>query len=165
MSRIEFTMQQLQASRFYTNRLLDTVPESDWFRQPSDGVTHVAWQVGHLAFARHGLGLVRIRGARDDDDRFIPPEFKTLFGRGSTPGPSAGYPTPRELRAVYDAVHLQCLRELQDFPEERLDELLDPPHLIAKTKFDSLIWCANHELVHAGQIALLRRLLNHDPMW
>ena len=47
--------------------LLEGLSEHDWFRQPSEGVTHVAWQVGHLAAAQYSLGLVRLRGERPDD--------------------------------------------------------------------------------------------------
>ena len=36
---------------------------------------------------------------------------------------------------------------------------------IAQTKLQVLHWCANHELVHAGQIALLRRLFGQKPIW
>ena len=34
-----------------------------------------------------------------------------------------------------------------------------------KTKIDTLRWCGDHELIHAGQIGLLRRLLGHKPVW
>jgi uncharacterized damage-inducible protein DinB len=36
---------------------------------------------------------------------------------------------------------------------------------LAQTKRASLLWCAQHELVHAGQIGLLRRLLGYPPLW
>jgi hypothetical protein len=39
------------------------------------------------------------------------------------------------------------------------------PHPFAKTKLLALLWCANHEMLHAGQIGLLRRLLGCPPMW
>ena len=40
---------------------------AEWFRQPTEGVTHIAWQVGHLALAEYWLTLERIRGRRPDD--------------------------------------------------------------------------------------------------
>jgi uncharacterized damage-inducible protein DinB len=56
-------------------------------------------------------------------------------------------------------------RDLRDFPEVELDTPLVEPHRLARTKFESLVWCAHHEMLHAGQIGLLRRLLGVPPMW
>jgi uncharacterized damage-inducible protein DinB len=38
-------------------------------------------------------------------------------------------------------------------------------HALVRTKYQALAWCAQHEVVHAGQIGLLRRLLGHPPVW
>ena len=51
MSRVSEVLDRIQMVRGYTAELIDAVPESDWFRQPAEGVTHVGWQVGHLAMA------------------------------------------------------------------------------------------------------------------
>ncbi len=37
--------------------------------------------------------------------------------------------------------------------------------LVATTKLRALLWCAHHEMLHAGQIGLLRRHLGYSPMW
>jgi uncharacterized damage-inducible protein DinB len=34
-----------------------------------------------------------------------------------------------------------------------------------RTKLEALFWCSQHELIHAGQIALLRRLIGKEPQW
>jgi hypothetical protein len=39
------------------------------------------------------------------------------------------------------------------------------PHPLVKTKLWALLWCAQHESVHAGQIGLLRRQLGYSPLW
>ena len=33
------------------------------------------------------------------------------------------------------------------------------------TKLLALLWCAHHEMLHAGQIGLLRRHLGYPPIW
>jgi hypothetical protein len=38
------------------------------------------------------------------------------------------------------------------------------PHPLVRTKLWALLWCAQHEAVHAGQIGLLRRQLGHAPL-
>ena len=48
------------------------------------------------------------------------------------------------------------------------EDLLCPPlkpHGLFNRKIDGLYWCVRHEMVHAGQIGLLRRLLGHAPQW
>jgi hypothetical protein len=153
-------------ARTYTVGLLDTIDPADWYRMPSEGVTHVAWQVGHLAFSQYRLCLVRVRGPRPDDDDLIPPAVLRAFGRDSVPDPDpAKGPPPAEVRAAFDRVHQRVLADLADFPDPDLDSSINAPHRIVRTKIDALRWCGAHELVHAGQVALLRRLFGQKPIW
>jgi hypothetical protein len=165
MSRIEPVIRRIATARDYTNNLLDHVPVEDWFRQPSEGVTHIAWLVGHDAVAQYALCLKRMRGERPEDEQLIPGSFRALFGKGSTPVPDAAcYPSPQQIRGVFDRVHQQALSELREISEGMLDELTEPAHPLFATKEGALEWCACHELIHAGQIALLRRLFGAEPL-
>ena len=71
MSRLEMVIGRIEAARGYTEKLLEQIPAADWFRQPPCGVTHVAWQVGHLAIAEFALANLRIRGSKPDDGKLI----------------------------------------------------------------------------------------------
>jgi hypothetical protein len=165
-AHLDFLLEQLRLARAYTNRLLENTPTAEWFRQPEPGITHVAWQVGHLAFAQYRLALERVRGRRADDAGLINDDFMQLFGRESVPDPDPRrYPRAEEVRAVFDRVHEQFLREFPDFRHLDLEAPLEKPHSIAKTRGACLAWCAQHEMLHAGQIGLLRRLLGHPPLW
>jgi hypothetical protein len=116
---------------------------------PPAGVTHVAWQVGHLAFAEHRLALWRIRGERPDDADLIPQQFRNSFGAQSVPDPDpAKYLDQAEIRALFDRVHAQVLWELPELKEEDLDLPVPHPHPYAKTKLQALWWCAHHEMAH-----------------
>jgi hypothetical protein len=158
-------VENIRFARAYTLRLLDSIPEADWFRSPG-GVTHVAWQVGHLAMAEYRLCLERVRGVRPEDEAVMPAAFLARFLRESVPAADAtDHPTPAELRATLDRVHRRVEAELPAFAG--LD-LSDPPlteHRLAKTKMEILFWCGQHEMMHAGQIGLLRRLLGQEPQW
>jgi hypothetical protein len=166
MTRLELAVEQIVFARNYTVRLLDQTPVAEWFRQPPGGVSHVAWQVGHLAFAQYRMALERIRGPQPQDADLIAEEFLRLFGRDSMPAPDpARYPTPAEIRAVFDRVHEQALRELRGLDESELDQPVRKPHPLVKTKLWALLWCAQHEAVHTGQIGLLRRQLGYAPLW
>jgi hypothetical protein len=166
MSALQIAIDQIAFIRKYTTRLLDQTKVEDWFRQPPGGVSHIAWQVGHLAMAEYRLALDRIRGPQPQDADLISENFLRLFGRESVPDADPRkYPDQVQIRAVFDRVHEQALRELQSLDENELDRPVLKPHPIATTKHRALMWCAQHEAVHAGQIGLLRRQLGYPPLW
>jgi hypothetical protein len=111
VSRLQLAVEQILFARNYTIRLLDQTPVTEWFRQPPDGVSHIAWQVGHLAFAEYTLALEPIRGVQPKDVDLIPQKYLSLFGADSVPDPDPeNYPNQAELRAVFDRVHEQVLK-------------------------------------------------------
>jgi hypothetical protein len=139
MNRLEIALRRIETARGYTNKLLDNVKPDEWFRQPTEGVTHLAWQVGHLAVAQYGLALVRQRGVLPTDAEIITAEFRTHFGKGSTPQPHlAANPSPTAIRNVLDRVHQQVLAEAPAFAENVLDEPSLPAHPMFQTKFGAL---------------------------
>ena len=164
MDRLAHIRQSIEFARGYTQRFLDATPVDDWLRIPAAGVSHVAWQVGHLAMAQYRLALERVRDHRPEDAQLVSDEFLRVFGRDSVPTTEMPIDLA-EIQATFLRVHEQVLAELSQWPEPVLDEAVLKPHAIARTKFDALQWCANHELVHAGQIGLLRRQLGHPPLW
>ena len=166
MNRLQFAVEQIVFARNYTDWLLEGTPAADWFRQPAGGVSLIGWQVGHIAFAEYRLTLFRIRGPKPEDAALVSEEFLRQFGANSVPvAEPAKYPPPTEIRKVLDRVHEQSLRELAGLDDAELDQQLSYPHPYAKTKLSSLLWCGHHEMVHAGQIGLLRRQLGHTPLW
>src|SRR5262249_21244104 len=68
MSRLQLVIEQIVFARNYTLGLLDQTKTDDWFRLPPGGVSHVGWQVGHIAFSEYRLALWRIRGPQPQDD-------------------------------------------------------------------------------------------------
>lgn len=165
MTRLELAIEQIVFARNYTIELLDQTPVAEWFRQPPAGVSHVGWQVGHLAYAEYRLTLWRIRGTQPQDSDLISEAHRGLFGYESVPNPDpTKYPSPADLRAVFDRVHEQVLRELRGMDEEEMDQPVLYPHPFAPTKLRALLWCAHHEMLHAGQVGLLRRQLGYPPL-
>ncbi|MFO0945730.1 MAG: DinB family protein [Planctomycetota bacterium] len=163
MSQASKAWDRIQFARNYTIRLLDSIPVEDWHRVPSAGVSHVAWQAGHLAMAQFRLCLDRIRGHRADDERIIPATFVALYGRGGIPDPEKSH-SRDDLLTVLEAVHRAVGEEISTMPDEALAEPTSTPHPHFHTKLGALEWSANHELIHAGQIGLLRQF-RQDPMW
>jgi uncharacterized damage-inducible protein DinB len=165
-SNLALAIDQIRFARGYTLQLIADIDPAEWFHMPGGGVTHVAWQLGHLAMAEYRLALERTRGSLPEDDALIGEPFLKAFGRASAPSPDARqYPSPAEIRAVLDRVHEQTLRELPGLSEAALAEPPTKPHKLAATKLASILWCGQHEMLHAGQIGLLRRTLGRPPLW
>ena len=163
MSRLQTAIDQILSSRDYTNRILETIEDTDWFRMPEPAVTHIAWQVGHLAVAQYGLSLVRMRGEHESDENLIPKAFRDHFTRASVPAADpAANPSIAEIRSVFDRVHQQATEELPNINDDDLD--LPPllPHQLFNTRLGALHWTARHEMLHVGQIGLLRRLFGME---
>lgn len=164
MSQLADAIAQIRIARQYSEDLLSNVEDEDWFRFPDGGVSHIAWQAGHLAVCEYGLAMKRIRGVASEDDDLIAAEHFQLFGKGSVPEADATkYPAVAEIRDLLIRVHAAALHELESFTDEAANEPVgEPKHPMFGTKLEALRWCAAHEFLHAGQIGLLRRQLGNN---
>ena len=165
INRIESFLQNMKFARAYTMTLLDGLADQQWYWSPANMTTHVAWQVGHLAMAQYGLCLFRQRGRLSEDSELMSSKFRKLFMKGTMPTAEASdYPTPKEILEVLDRVHNRVLLEVPGFSDELLDEAIGPPTAAYETRYGSLLMAVNHEMLHAGQIGLLRRLMGEEPI-
>lgn len=170
VDRLEIAIKNLEFARKYTKSLLDGLTDQQWFWSPSEfdknaAVTHIAWQVGHLAMAQYGLCLFRQRGRLREDADLMSGKFRKLFMKGTIPQDDASlYPAPAEITAVLDRVYEQVMQEMPTFDDKSLDEPIDPPTAAYATKYGCLLMAANHEMLHAGQIGLLRRMMGLEPV-
>jgi hypothetical protein len=163
--RLRLAIQQIEFARNYTLTLLGDIDEGEWFRRPHEGVTHLAWQMGHLAMAQYMLTMARLRGKRPEDEAFITKPFLRCFLKGTRPeADPSKYPPVEEIRRVFDAVYQQAMIELPNTPAAELETPVPEPYAVFPNKLGSLYFCAAHEMLHAGQIGLLRRLLGKEPM-
>src|SRR5450755_4734395 len=99
------------------------------------------------------------------DDSLMPVAYIERCMLGSQPvAGAANNPPLAEIERVFDGVHALSLAELAGRTDEEMDVPLDQPRPLFKTKLGAVEWCAQHEFVHAGQIALLRRLMGKAPL-
>lgn len=164
-TRVERAIDQLEFThRRVKDYVADLTPE-EWFWHPAECVTHVAWQIGHLAVSQYNLCLRRLRGRTKADESLISEEFIEHFRLGSQPAAGAEhYPPVAEIQRVFDAVHAQTIVELGQLTDEQLDVPIEQPHPAFKTKLGSVEYAPGHTLVHNGQIGLLRRLMGKPAL-
>jgi hypothetical protein len=162
---LQLALQQIEFARKYTLSIVHEIDEAVWFTMPSGRPTHVAWQVGHLAMAEYGLCLFRMRGRQEVDLELMSSGFRKLFSRGTIPEADASkYPPAAEIRATLDRVHAQVLKESPDLTDAQLAEPVEMPYAVHANKLGCLLFCSHHEMLHAGQLGLLRRLLGLQPI-
>lgn len=165
MNLAELALAQIVSARQYLDSLLAEVDDSQWLTVPPGCTTHIAWQMGHLAMAEYGLCLFRQRGRTPEDLELMPSSFRKQFQRGSQPQlDPTQHPSPEEIRSVLARIHAQVLAEAPTFTNEQLQTPTDMPYAAQANRFGALLFCAHHEMLHAGQIGLLRRLLGKTPV-
>ena len=163
--RLAIAWRRIEFARNYSLILLADLDDDDWFWTPENFTTHIAWQVGHLAMSEYGLTLFRQRGRQDVDSQLMSGKFRKLFMRGTEPKQEReSYPAPNEICQVLDRVHEQMRAEIAGFDGECLDDPVDAPHSAFATRYGALLFAGDHEMLHAGQIGLLRRLMGKPPL-
>ena len=163
--RLDIAARHMLSAREYTMTMLQDLTEEDWFWTPAPQVSHIAWQVGHLAFAQYGLMLFRQRGRQTEDAGLMSGKFRKTFAKGTTPsGQKTDYPNREAILETLQRVHEQSFMELTQFSDEALDEEIDRPWAAFNTRYGALLFAGDHEMLHAGQIGLLRRLMGKDPV-
>lgn len=163
--RLQTALKRIEFTRLYTQSLVDDLTPDEWLWQPPEFCTHVAWQVGHVTIAQYALCLMRVRGRQDRDADIMPADFMDRFRKGSEAAAgAANNPSVDVLKRVFAAVEKRLLEELPGFTDDELDVALDAPHPAFSTKLEAIEFSPYHEMVHAGQIGLLRRLMGKAPV-
>jgi len=138
-------------------RLLDDISEDESMKRGKDNISHIRWQTGHLVYS----ATLTLKMLHDSAE--IPEPWYALFGRGSKISDNAkDYPSQKELR--------DKLYELYDLMEKRLDTItdkeLDSKAIIVPgfepTSCNGALFFCTHEFYHAGQIAVLRKVLGRE---
>lgn len=162
---LALAISRIKRTRAYTMQLLDDVEDELWLVKPDGCPTHIAWQVGHIAMAQYAVCLMRVRDAQPGDRDIMSRAFRKQFSKGTTPVEQSDSPfSPAEIRNTFDAVHAQVMKEVPTFDEAELTKELAAPHEMFATKIAALHFSADHEMLHAGQIGLLRRMLGKAPV-
>ena len=164
--RLQIAIRHIEFARKYSSSLLVDLTDDEWFWSPDEFTTHIAWQVGHLAMAQYGLTLYQQRGRdREVDSKLMSSKVRKLCMRGTTPvADRDAYPAPAEMLALFDRVHKQMQTEIVTYDGDQLDEEIGPPHAAFATRYGALLFAGDHEMIHSGQIGMLRRLMGKEPL-
>lgn len=145
-------------SNFYVlNQYISDLSDAEMLIRPVPGANHAAWQVGHLITAEINL-LSSVPGGSPLE---LPSGFAERHGKETAAvEPPKNFLTKAEYLSVFKKVREQTLAKLDKLPDADLDK----PNSgrlaqFAPTIGDLFLLTANHQLMHGGQLAVLRRKL------
>ena len=147
----------LGRSQMVTNMLLGDLSDSDIMQRPATGANHIAWQLGHLVSSFQHFGeAIRPGSMPPLPDGFAEQHAKETAGSDDP----AAFLTKDEYVKLLDQqreAFVQLLDTLQDS-----DFAADSPEQMreyAPKVIDMVGLTAEHEMMHSGQISVLRRKL------
>ena len=140
----------------YAKRLVADVLEETMALQPSPGINHAAWVLGHLACTADMLAnMIGVSPV-------CPSDWAALFDWNSSPSSDASlYPSKATLLQALEDAHTGIAAALPDFPEARWTETtpLEAVRGFLPTTGDCLVFVmAAHENMHLGQLSAWRRV-------
>lgn len=161
MSFGQILAEQLDGTRDWTLKLIADLRGDDWHYQPAAGLAHPLWTCGHLAVSQDVLVHVRTLGTPG----VVTPEFAAHFPMGDAIKSVAAhdYPPLEVVGRVMEEVHQQTLAAVSAVSDDFLrqpafgkDGAVHPHY---RDKLGAISHCDRHEAFHAGQLAMIRRLL------
>ncbi|MEM7038579.1 MAG: DinB family protein [Bacteroidota bacterium] len=151
-----------QADRF-TQRFIDKIPQAAWDLAPGESGTTITWQLGHIVISRVFLNISCVVGRSEKLKEGMPlSEFGSLYGYGSNPMDGAKRHSPDQLLSAFELVKEVGYEALAGLTEA---DLQGPPmrnNPGGNTVQETLLWSAQHQSWHNGQMALLARMLKGD---
>ena len=137
--------------------LLDDITEEESMVRGKDNISHIRWQTGHLLYS----AALTLKMLHDTTD--IPESWYTLFGRGSDISDSADdYPSMKELRDKLYILYDRMEKRLNTITDEEFDKQVIIAPGFEPTSLNGTLFFCTHEFYHAGQIAILRKMLGRE---
>jgi hypothetical protein len=138
-------------------RMLADLRDSQWFDQPTEGMNHPAWIVGHLIYSFQLIGVEMGLAP------WLPEDWPERFATENRPAAARErYPAASELLSAFDDAAERVQRRLAEIDDADLaGPLPDPRH---RETFPSLAHAVLHILtvhtaVHLGQLSAWRRAM------
>lgn len=163
MESKQLLLAALQGSYGMTLPLLEDLKSAPTAPPTPKGGNHAHWILGHLVIAEGNFRWIMFGEPNPAED------LATLFGRGSTPDPTAsGYPPYEALMSRLVRLREETLTRLNGLNESDLDQKSVHCPEGFEAFFGDLRTChmtmALHWMMHRGQLADSRHGLGREPM-
>lgn len=139
-----------------TTTYLSDMTDAELMQRPVPGANHIKWQLGHLIVSERGL--LRSMGAKMPE---LPEGFEPAHSRDNTACDDVSKFWPKQTYLdLMQQMHEAAMACLADFPDAKLSEPgPEATRSYLPTNMAVFNMTGSHEIMHVGQIAVLRRKL------
>lgn len=143
-------------------KLISDIPAEKWFETPDVITSNINWQIGHIILANYLHGIASISGISNTlREKINVPDYIKFYGPKSNPSQfEQEKPSKKKLLEVYEFTQSIILKNVDDITDSELEKNTEVPNPSVTTKYQALLWLAQHQSWHNGQIAILKRLLD-----
>lgn len=146
----------LGTSRYVLSAYLSDMTDQDILVCPVQGAHHTAWQLGHLLLNECRM----VEGVKAGSGVSLPTDFEHAHGKEVPLEATQGCLSVAEYKELMNSQRAKTLALLMELEEGDFSQPA-PEFMRGYAKHVSSVFMsiASHELMHAGQIAVVRRRL------
>ena len=159
---LETGIESLSLARRMTLRFLDGIPDDQWFHIPVPEGNHATWVAGHISWEDNDLlkSLIEDRGSK------LPQRWHNCFAQHSKPTPNSDdYPDIAEIRTNLATYRAEFISFFTASADRLADPLPEEWHTFAKDLAAMMHAVACHEMLHVGQLTVIRKSLKLEPVF
>jgi hypothetical protein len=146
----------IELTDYVIKAYVEDIDDSDMTQRPGQGCNHLAWQLGHLIQAEHGL--LKMAGVEPGFE--LPAGFSEAHSKEAkdVDDRSAFLPKSKYLE-LYAAARAATKAAIEKLSDADLDKPGPPDFKMCPTVGAVFNMIATHPLMHAGQFVPIRRRL------
>ena len=153
----------INSGKMITDAYLGDLTDADLLVRPCPGINHIAWQLGHLIYAEHAM----VESIAPGSMPALPPGFESRYNNETAKSDNpANFLTKEEYLRILNEQRAGTLAALDSQSDADLDLPVHPPFnsfLASRGALFSMQ--GSHWLMHIGQWAVIRRILNRPPLF
>jgi len=120
MNRIEVLVRQTQDAYGWTDKLINSIPQTQWDNVPDIVESSVSWQTGHLVVSLYFHSIMAMVGHQMDLLHKLPlRDYDSLFTNGH-PKKAVGKVRPEQLRNHLTLMQQRSIAVIGDLAESEL---------------------------------------------
>ena len=160
MQKIDFIKAELVTGRQWIDNVIRNLDESLWNVTPETMNTNVNWQIGHLIVGRYLANIGFVAGMDTPVETQFPlPEYMKHYAHTDPTVNFEERPGKATLLSDLDIMEAAAGKVLDGMTDANLAEPAAAENPISKDKGGIITWSVHHQFWHAGQLAMLRRVV------
>jgi uncharacterized damage-inducible protein DinB len=146
-----------------TQSLMSDLSDADLMMRPAPKANHAKWQLGHLISAETMFGNMAKPGSMPE----LPAGFDARFNKetAGSDDPNA-FPSKEELLALFKKTRESSIKWVKSCSEQDLKQPMpEKMRSFVPTVGHVVFLIPNHDMMHVGQVTVLRRKLGKPVLF